>query len=154
MPLTYDSDDLDEVERTQGGGGLRKLLEEALSENTKLSKDLGSLTADKAIEVHDWDLVKPEDLAGVAVDEIEAKGKELQGERLEAQKVIVTGMFVKQGLEGAELETKVNEFLDPPQTDDDKRNTARLASKTATGPPGFDPSDLHGTAAIEAGLRK
>lgn len=105
--------DLDEVERNEGGRGLRKILEAALAENRTVTGRLATLEAKEAIEEHGWSLVKPEDLAGVDVDDILAKGEALQAEKLSQQAELARSVFERKGLEGEALEEAVQEFLAP-----------------------------------------
>lgn len=108
----YDSDRIDQVEREEGGRGLRKILEAALAENRKAYEENASLKAQRAVEVNGLSLVKPEDLAGVDVDDIEARALELQQER-EAQRVdVVRTLFADRGLEGSELDKAVADFME------------------------------------------
>ncbi len=107
------------------GGVLRSKLEEALAENETLAKQVVTSRAEKAIGEHGYGLVKPEDLVGVSPDNVEAKAKELQEQRVKAQADVVRNVLVERGLEGDELDEAVQGFLGDdagkpviPQSDD------------------------------------
>lgn len=107
------TENLDEVERKEGGRGLRARLEAALAELKDSRQERASLKAEKVIGDHGLSLVKPEDLAGVSVDDLEERAKALQAERIEAQKDLARSVFAKKGLEGDELEAAVEDFIAP-----------------------------------------
>lgn len=85
--------DLDEIERTEGGKGLRSRLEESLKESRALSSELATLRAEKAIGEQGWKHVKPEDLKGVDGSKVEEIGSALESERetsrLEAARAVL-----------------------------------------------------------------
>lgn len=112
--MTVDlTENLDEVERTEGGRGLRARLEAALAELKESNQERASLKAQRVIEDHGLSLVSPEDLAGVSVDDLETRAQALQAEKLEAQKDLARSVFAKKGLAGDELEAAVDEFIAP-----------------------------------------
>ena len=113
------------------GGILRKKLEEALAENESLAKQVVTSRADTAIREHGYGLVKPEDLVGVAPNQVEAKAKELQEQRTEARADMVRGVFEERGFEGDELDEAVLDFLgdakeNPPAPQSDDPDFASL----------------------------
>lgn len=102
----------DENLETVDGGSLRKKLEEALAENKRLAQRVAASEAARVIAEHGYSLVKPEDLAGVPLDQIEEKAKELQ-ESAEAEKreVVKSVLAELSGLEGSALDEAVDEFV-------------------------------------------
>lgn len=128
------NEDLDQVEREEGGRGLRQRYEAALAELKDRDNRLSTFEARNVIEVHGLSLVKPEDLAGVSVAEMEERAKAVQAEKLEAQKDLARTVFAKRGLQGEELDKAVDEFVAP---------------AVETAPQGFQSEDL--TAIRELG---
>lgn len=114
MPVSSDYDEtrLDEIEKEQGGKGLRAILEEALAENRNLTQENTSFRASKVLEENGLDLVKPEDLAGVAADEMETKAQELQEQRQQERLETVKAVLADKGLEGDDLDAAVQNLLD------------------------------------------
>lgn len=112
MSLTVE--ELDEIETTEGGRGLRQRLEAALAENRTLSDENVGLKSLKVIEEHGLSLVKPEDLAGVAAGELEEKARQIQEDRVEQQRQLARSVFEQKGLSGDELDAAVDDFLQVP----------------------------------------
>jgi hypothetical protein len=149
--------ELDELERTQGGRGLRHKLEETLSEVSGLKGELATYKAAELLKGEGLSLVKPEDLAGVTdPKQMKAKAEAIQKDRIEAQRILAKDLFAKQGLEGDELETAVETlFASPSGQSVDKDSFNRLTQTVkATGSPtpATNLNDLHGTDAIVYGL--
>lgn len=112
MPISLIDDQGNELDLDKADGGtLRRKLEEAIAQNRDLEREAATFRAEKAIEAHGSDLVKPEDLMGVSKDGLEAKVQELHEQRLDTQKETVRTVLAKRGLEGDELEAAVEEFL-------------------------------------------
>lgn len=107
------TEDLDQIEREEGGRGLRQRLEDTLAELTVANKERSSLKAAKVIQDNGLTLVTEQDLAGVSVDELEAKAVAVQAEKAEAQKALARSVFEQKGLEGSELDAAVEDFLKP-----------------------------------------
>lgn len=152
----------DEFENESGSGSkLREKLEETLSTNKELMKELAFYKAKDVINAKGFNLVKPEDLEGVALDKLEERAEALQAERQDLQKSLVQDIFKKQGLEGEELEAAVQAFIGgevtPPtgesteaaETVERVRSLQGIDSLPAATTP---PSQLHGIQAIEYGL--
>lgn len=112
MPIELVDDTGAPVDLDKASGGfLRTKLEEALEENKDLSKQISTARATTAISEHGYSLVKPEDLAGVPPDQVEAKAKELQGQRIEARTQAVKSVLVERGLKDEELEAALEGVL-------------------------------------------
>ena len=114
MPISseYDEAQLDEVEREQGGKGLRKILEAALDENRQAYQRLATVDAKDVIDQHGLTLVKPEDLAGVTGDLTEAAQK-LQAEREAQRQEVLRSVLAERGLEGDALDEALGDLLKP-----------------------------------------
>lgn len=93
------------------GGFLRTKLEEALEENKDLSKQISTARAITAIGEHGYSLVKPEDLGGVPPDQVEARAKELQEQRIESRTEAVKSVLVERGLKDEELKAALEGVL-------------------------------------------
>ncbi len=109
------------------GSELRKKYEEALGEVKKLSKENLTFKAASLIGEKQFTLVKPEDLAGVDPDKLEAEAQRIHSERRDQQKEIVKDLFARQGYEEDELETLVDEYMEGkvPSVVSDGTKTAR-----------------------------
>src|SRR5210317_1720505 len=108
---------IDDIEKREGGRGLRVLLEDALAAEKKALQEVASLKGQQVIQDRGLSLVEPSDLAGVPVDEIEERAAQIQEEKLEAQRDLARTMFAKRGLEGADLDAAVQDFLEPAVSD-------------------------------------
>jgi len=112
MPITLVDENGNEIDIEKADGGtLRKKLEEALKENKTLSEENATFKAGTVIEEHGFSLVKPEELAGVPVSQLEAKGKELQEQHQAQREELVRSVFEERGLEGDDLDTAVKDLL-------------------------------------------
>lgn len=112
MPITFTDDHGNEVDLDKADGGtLRKNLERVLERNRLLEEQASTSTARSVIESMDGSLVTVEDLKGVPADQIEAKAKELQGQRQAQRLETVRSVFAARGLDGEDLEAAVEEFL-------------------------------------------
>lgn len=112
MAVNFD-EDLDQVERDEGGRGLRQRYEAALAELKDRDNRLFTFEARNVIEEHGLSLVKPEDLAGVSLQELEERARAVQAEKVDAQKDLARTVFAKRGLAGEELDKAVEEFIAP-----------------------------------------
>lgn len=113
MPISLVDDDGNALDLDKADGGtLRKKLEEAIAENRKLAQRVATGEAKELISSKGYNLVKPEDLADVPLDQIEVKAKELHEQRLESRKETIREVLAdRHGLEGAELDAAVEDFL-------------------------------------------
>ncbi len=93
------------------GGYLRTKLEEAITENKELAGQISTARATTAISEHGYSLVKPEDLVGVPPDQVEAKAKALQEQRIEARTEAVKSVLVERGLKDEELDAALEGVL-------------------------------------------
>lgn len=155
-------DEIDE-ESHEDGGTLRRKLEEALERNKALTAEVAKSRVKEVIAEKGYTLVKPEDLEGVALDEIEPKAKELHEQRRSLESEIAKGIFARQGYEGEELDEVVAEYLEgkaPVRKDPNEALTrgiegVRALSHTDSQPVGKqDISQLHGADAIAHGLEQ
>ncbi len=112
MPIELVDDTGAPVDLDKASGGfLRTKLEEALEENKDLAKQVSTSRAETAIREHGYSLVKPEDLGGVPPDQVQAKAKELQEQRLEARTEAVKSVLVERGMKDEELEAALEGVL-------------------------------------------
>lgn len=103
--------DQDQNDLPTDGRGLRAKLEETLAENRTLRQQNVSLLAEKVITSKGFDLVKADDLKGVALDKVEAEAARLQAERADQLRSIAESRFKAQGLQGDQLTRAVDEFV-------------------------------------------
>lgn len=148
--------DLDQLEREEGGRGLRSKLEQTLAELGKTNKELATYQAKEVVREKGYHLVEPSDLAGVSPSQIEAKAKELHEQRLGQQRKLAADLLARQGLEGDELEEAVTRMVspaapapEPKPVDDPFARVNELANTGGSAPRVVDPSQLHGIAAIQ-----
>lgn len=154
MPTDFNAD-LDEIEARDGGSGLRKFAETVQKETRSAMAELATLKAGKVIQEHGYHLITAEDLAGVPVDDLEAKAEALEAEKLESQKVLARDMLTRKGLTGDELDRAVDELLQPSPTNEEARLRAAQAGQAGGVPtPLVDVAKLHGVEAIRHGLSK
>jgi|SRR5690606_1569817 hypothetical protein len=159
MPISLDSEtleQLDKVEQTEGGKGLRRILEEALADKRAKEAELATLKTEKVL-ANGYSEVKPEDLAGVPVDQLEDRAKELHEQRLGQKREVARQLLAGQGLEGDALDQAVEKMLggQPVQAAEPGNQFGALRQVTEAGgspTPVVDPNQLHGVAAIEAAL--
>ena len=112
MPIELVDDTGAPVDLDKASGGfLRTKLEEALEENKDLAKQVSTARATTAISQHGYSLVKPEDLGGVPPDQVEARAKELQEQRIEARTEAVKSVLVERGLKDEELDAALEGVL-------------------------------------------
>lgn len=135
---------------------LRERLEETLRQNRELTEKLAVHEVKGVLEGKGFDLVKPEDLKGVPLQEVEAKAEAIQKDRLELQKQLTVDALTKLGVDPAEIEklTAQQEQRDPEHEDGESlrrvRGLGRLGGEPAHG---VDTTKLHGVSAIRAGLK-
>ena len=160
QPNTVDADDSDDLDELDGHG-LRGRLERELREKRNLEAQIVSMKAKEILAENGFDLVKPEDLKGAKLEELESKAKALQDDRLNTARAVVRNRLERQGLEGDDLEAAVDEFFggEAPKTreqfDDEDAAAGRRARTLPVGNPAprGDPDRLHGFDAIAAGLQ-
>ncbi len=141
----------------ESGSSLRQKLEETLEENRRITTELSGLKASSLIEEHGYGLVKLEDLDGVALDEMADTALKLQEERQVQQVDLARDMLARRGLDGADLDKAVEDFLAPAGTNVSSAAHGRVKATSAIGgtaAPLRDTSTLVGLDAIEAGLRE
>jgi hypothetical protein len=151
-----DDDDTDEQE---SGSGLRKKLEAAIASNKKLTEQLSTLRVKDLIVEKGLKYVKPEELAGVALDEIEKRATDLEASRRVERASIAREVFVSQGLEGDDLEAAVADLVsgsskEKSAEDEALERTSAARKVTGTPAPLVDTSGLTGQARLEAVFSK
>ena len=101
--------------------------------------------------------MKLEDLDGVALDEMADTALKLQEERQVQQVDLARDMLARRGLDGADLDKAVEDFLAPAGSNVSSAAHGRVKATSAIGgtaAPLRDTSTLVGLDAIEAGLRE
>lgn len=145
------------------GSALRQKLEEALGQNKALASELAKLKARDVITTRGLDLVEPDDLAGVSVDQLEERAQALQEQRLGVVRRYMERQFRSSGLDGEDLDAAVEAALkgDGPgvaEGGDDPEIVERFSRVRELGSVGGRPAPvqnldkLHGFDAIEAAL--
>lgn len=135
-------------EQQESGSQLRAKLEAALSENRTLKSSLTQFA------VKGLRYVRPEDLAEVAVDQIEAKAAELEAQRKSAEDEALAGRL---GVPVEDLESALAKLAGTGEQPKSEQPVVRspFASTGALGgtPPGSTPDpNLRGRSRIEAAL--
>lgn len=147
-------DDLD----GQDGGTLRKKLEDALAVNKRQSTELSTYKAKEFLVEKGLDLVKAEDLNGVAPDKFEEHATKVQQDRLAQQQELLRDALVKRGYEGEDLEEALAEVVSDntkATAEADATRRIRAAGSAQAAPiPRVDTSKLTGFDAIRAGVEK
>lgn len=156
--------DLDELldKATEGdaesGKGLRKQLKAVLAENRDLRKQVVASKAAELIRSKGYDLVETKDLPDdVSLDDVEAKLEALHKERTDILAKGIRAQYVRQGVEGEDLDAAVEEFLAgratsttrEPETEQFER-VRRLAGVAGDPVPAVNTERLHGPDAIRA----
>jgi len=147
-----------DIDPNATGGQLRTQLENTLSENRTMRDELLGLKAEKIIATKGYSgTLKPEDLKGVALDQLEAKADELHTARLSDLTNLATERFTAQGYQGQELERMVTEFVQgKPTTHPDAAATNRARATGAavgTPPPIVNPDGLSARQKMLEGLK-
>lgn len=157
---TFTDDLNDDGEGGQDGKGLRKQLEQALAANRQLQEQLSTFQAEKVLNEKGFTLVKPEELKGVAPDQIEATAQKLQAERATLQQELLKDALTKLGIEvdGDALEDVVAGAAPKnteTTTEADSASRIRGLGRQDTRPvPPINPDKLHGFDAIRAGIEQ
>lgn len=151
------SEDEDGQEGQADGGKLRRKLEKALEDNRKLAERVRTHEVKQVLTEKGFDLVTPDDLSGVDLDEIEAKAAEIQERNQKLQGDLLRKALQAKGFEGEDLDEMVESIAGAKtaeQADEDATKRAQsLGRVDSTTSPRVDPSKLHGIDAISAGIR-
>ena len=141
------------------GGQLRQKLEETIEVNKQLTSQLVAERASNVIRDGGFDLVKADDLVGVAIEEIADKAKSLQEERYQQQRNLLVDVLRKNGTPDDELDSTADAMLAGQQSkpqqsavDEGFGLLGNLPSGTPT--PQVDISQLHGDDALRYGLEQ
>lgn len=135
---------------------LRAKLEEALASNASLTEKLSVHEVKGVLEAKGYHLVRPEDLRGVPLQEVESKAEAIQKDRLEMQQQLTVDALTKLGIDPAEIERLTTESAqrdqEPPEAEQLRRvrGLGRLGGEPAHG---VDTTKLHGLNAIRAGMK-
>lgn len=108
----------------ESGSALRQKLEESIETNKGLTQVLASKIS------KDFRYVKPEDLATVSFDQMEARAAELEAQRAEERATVLRESLAERGLEGDDLEAALAQLAG--KGDEPKPNTAPASSRVAS----------------------
>ncbi len=112
MPIELFDDAGEPVDLDKASGGfLRSKLEEAIERNKVLEQSATTAAATTAISEHGYTLVKPEDLVGVPLEQVEAKAKEIHEANLATRTETIRSVLVERGLKDEELEAALKGVL-------------------------------------------
>lgn len=144
--------DLDAIEQSEGGKGLRVRLEQSLAELNELRSEAATLRAEKAIGANGWSLLKPEDLVGVAPDEQSTVGARLQEERESSRLEAARSVLVERGLDPDTV--LAGGTVASPPVEDQAWGQLRAVGGEPLGRTDPVAAGLHGPALIEHALRQ
>lgn len=113
------------------GSQLRQKLEEALRENRQLRDLAVTTTAERVITQTGLSLVKPEDLAGVPLADIEDKAKQLQAERETQAQELIRAQLSAKGLAAEDVEAQLAVVFGEAQPDPEAEAWSRARSASA-----------------------
>lgn len=149
--------DEDEENQPGGGGKLRAQLEQTISTNKELTREVNTFKAEKYLAEKGLTLVKPEDLADVDPSKWDEQAAKVQEDKQALETEILRGVLQRQGLEGDELDEALAQMVSGPPTKDEEeaeqfRGVRDLGSLAGSPVQRVDHSKLHGFDALEAGL--
>lgn len=141
------------------GGQLRQMLEQTIEQNKTLTAQLASERAVNVITAQGFDLVKPEDLAGIAVGEIPAKAAELQQQRRDSQLTLLKDVLRRNGTPDDQLDQQAQAMMagqaGTQQNTQQDAAWLRAMNMPAGAPsPLVDTTQLHGDDAIRYALEQ
>jgi hypothetical protein len=134
--------------------GLRKKLEDTLGQLRDVTNQLQTERAVNLIKEKGFTLVKPEDLKGVGLDELEKKATEVQETRNAEKLDVLKDVLRNRGVAEDDLEKEASALLAPPQQEDPVFALSKLISTPGTpvtGKPDMD--KLVGRDKLEAAFR-
>lgn len=139
----------------ESGGSLRKTLEETLKERNELASQLVGYRAQDLIVSKQWQHVTAEDLKNVKLEELEAKGAELETSKAALKEAVLKEVLEAQGIAGDDLTAAIEALVGKTRGDDTTAALARM--RAATSAPGSAPgkpeqSGLFGASRIRAAL--
>lgn len=155
--MAVNFEELDKIEREEGGSGLRRKLEDALRQNAELTGKVALYEAGQLISEKGYTLVKPEDLSGVKPNELEAKAEALQQQREGERKSLVREMLAKKGYADAELDLAVDEWFAGEGFEADGSDFAEITEADSLGGrpvKRISPEQMSPLEKLEAGLSK
>jgi hypothetical protein len=151
--------DDDEMSGDEGGAGsgskLRQKLEEALSTNRKLAEEVSSFRAREVISSKGFKHVSAQDLAGVPLDQLEAKAAEIEQDKLAQREAVLREVLSEKGMPEQELEKAVKALVgDAPgdQTTSALGRMSQLAKSGGSVPPPVAQEGLFGPSRLRAAL--
>jgi hypothetical protein len=140
----------------ESGSSLREKLSTAHSEIASLAKELVGYKAKDLIVEKGWLHVKPEDLAGVKLGDLETKGAELESSKAALKESVLKEVLEQQGVAGDDLAQAVQALVGKVASGDESTEAAARL-RAATQVPGRTPGKLEqeglfGASRIRAAL--
>lgn len=129
------SDELDSEETTESGGSLRAKLEASLAENKTLAAELHQFKARDIITAKGLKHVRPDDLAGVSLADLEAKAEELEAQNAAADAEAVRRVLAAKGLDASAVDKAVTDLLSGESTTE-TLDRIRSGGRIGGDPPG------------------
>jgi hypothetical protein len=150
----FNSDDDEDGGEDLTPKGLRKKLEDTLGQLKEVTGQLQSERATRVIQEKGLTLVKPEDLKGVSLEELDKKAEEIQAERNNQKLEVLKDVFRLQGVAEEDLDAKASALLAPPTAEDPVFALGKLMSTPGTPITGkADMETLTGRDKLEAAFR-
>lgn len=140
----------------ESGSKLRDKLEAEIARSRELTSQLVGYKAREVIEAKQWQHVTAEDLKGVGLEELEAKGAELEASKAALKESVLKEVLSKQGITGEDLDAAIGQLVGKVSPADD--TTAALArmraaqSAAGTAPGKLDTPGVFGASRIRAAL--
>jgi len=139
----------------EDGSSLRNKLEETQKRNRDLEQQLSKYKSHAVISENGYRFVKAEDLSGFEPGEIEERAQELEASRKVSQEQLVRDLLTSKGVSEDNMESAVQEFLNPESTNEVNNfgSVKAIGNLNGTSPSitSIDPSSSP-LAKIRAGL--
>lgn len=140
----------DGIDPNATGGELRTKLTDTMKVNREQAEKLATYEARDLIAAEGLTFITPDDLKGVPADGLKAKAIELNTAKSDQLKSIAEDRFKAQGLQGAELERAVEDFVGgKPAKHPDADATARARAAGSGGTPITGLTNTEGLSARE-----
>jgi hypothetical protein len=150
----FSSHDDEEGDEDYTPKGLRKKLEDTVGQLREMTGQLQLERATRIIAEKGFTLVKPEDLKGVSLEELEKKAEEVQAERNTTKLEVIKDVLRGRGVADENLDAEAAALLAPPQADDPVFAHGNVMSTPGTPITGrADMETLHGRDKLEAAFR-
>lgn len=150
----FNSHDDEDGEEDLTPKGLRKKLEDTLGQLREVTGQLQLERAAGIIKDKGFTLVKPEDLKGVSLEELEKKAEAVQAERNASKLEVIKDVLRGRGVAEESLDAEAEALLAPPKAEDPVFAHGNVMSTPGTPITGkADMGTLTGRDKIEAAFR-